>query len=72
METVADKILKLIADISEIDGKQVTITTSIGVVHCQKANELSVDELINFADSLMYEAKRSGKNRYVIRAYSAN
>ena len=50
---------------SEVAGKTVPIACSIGVaVH--KAVKAERKGLIHFADEAMYQAKRSGKNRYYI------
>ena len=49
-------------------GQQYRVTFSIGVLTCLSA-PTSVDELIENADNLMYEAKRSGKDRIRIAAY---
>jgi diguanylate cyclase (GGDEF)-like protein len=45
------------------------VTLSIGVVTVSPAGDepLLIDELIKQADSLMYEAKNSGKDRIVLR-----
>ncbi len=41
------------------------ISASIGISHYPK-NASNIDQIINCADTAMYEAKRSGKNRFVI------
>jgi len=38
------------------------VTASIGVVTCMEP-PLSADEMIKWADAIMYRAKNSGKNR---------
>ena len=46
-----------------IDGTLVTLTTSIGMSCCPEDGS-SVEELIRTADTALYKAKASGKNRY--------
>jgi diguanylate cyclase (GGDEF)-like protein len=48
---------------SAIDGAP--IGYSVGVVTCDDDRPLSADAIIQRADTLMYTAKRLGKNRYV-------
>ena len=42
------------------------LTISVGVVSCLADNELNEDTLISHADKMLYEAKESGRDRYVI------
>ena len=62
---LADSLLQLIAKPFQIDGQEITIGASIGIsVFPEQAKNES--ELLHFADSAMYAAKRSGKNRVVL------
>jgi diguanylate cyclase (GGDEF)-like protein len=64
-EILAKSLLQVIAKPFEIDGQEITIGASIGIsVFPDQANDES--ELLHFADSAMYSAKRSGKNRVVL------
>ena len=64
-ELLAQSLLQVIAKPFEIDGQEITIGASIGIcVFPNQANNES--ELLQFADSAMYSAKRSGKNRVVL------
>ena len=64
-EILAKSLLQVIAKPFEIDGQEITIGASIGIsVFPDQANNES--ELLHFADSAMYAAKRSGKNRVVL------
>ena len=64
-ESLAESLLQAIAKPFEIDGQEITIGASIGIcAFPTQANDES--ELLQFADSAMYSAKRSGKNRVVL------
>jgi diguanylate cyclase (GGDEF)-like protein len=52
------------------DGSEVTVTASFGVACCPDWSEAG--ELLAAADSALYEAKRSGKNRVARAAESAS
>lgn len=59
------KLRKNIADLSlNIGGKKIGFTVSIGVSFSD--NESDIERLINRADSALYRAKNSGKNRVEI------
>ena len=63
-DLLARSLLQVISEPYEIDGQAITIGASIGIcVFPDQANDES--ELLQFADSAMYSAKRSGKNRIV-------
>ena len=47
-----------------LQGREITITTSIGIVHAAGAEH--VDELMRNADVAMYRAKEDGKNRHAV------
>lgn len=49
----------------QIEGKDINVTLSIGVVGVDQTTELSVNGLIARADALLYQAKRSGRNAVV-------
>ena len=44
------------------------LTVSIGVVACVANQDLKDELLISIADELLYEAKNSGRNRYILRS----
>ena len=47
-------------EILDIDDKKINFTISLGLSH--KLNATKIDEILNFADELLYEAKGSGRN----------
>lgn len=63
VQRVADKIIEIISRPMTIESQRIQIGTSIGISQYPTDSE-SVDELIDFADSAMYQAKRAGKNRH--------
>jgi diguanylate cyclase (GGDEF)-like protein len=64
-ELLAQTLLQVIASPFEIDGQTIRIGASIGIcLFPNQANDES--ELLQFADTAMYSAKRSGKNRIVL------
>ena len=64
-QSVAQLLLQNIAKPFEIDGQEITIGASIGIcVFPTQAHDES--DLLQFADSAMYAAKRTGKNRVVL------
>ncbi|HCI52455.1 MAG TPA: hypothetical protein DE312_03910 [Gallionella sp.] len=64
VKSVANKILKWIADDINLDGdKYARIGVSIGIA-LYPADGNEIDSLLKAADSAMYKSKTSGKNRY--------
>jgi diguanylate cyclase (GGDEF)-like protein len=47
----------------EYDGKLIRVTASFGVVTAFPEDSLSLEQMIEWADSNMYRAKRAGRNR---------
>jgi diguanylate cyclase (GGDEF)-like protein len=47
------------------DGREMPVTVSIGGVTCE-TSETSLEHMTSKADSLMYEAKQAGRDRYMI------
>ncbi|MEQ8858375.1 MAG: GGDEF domain-containing protein [Pseudomonadales bacterium] len=47
------------------DGKDIHVTVSIGGVTCE-TSDTSLERMTSKADSLMYEAKQAGRDRYII------
>ncbi|MDD5454102.1 MAG: PAS domain S-box protein [Candidatus Ratteibacteria bacterium] len=66
---IAKKILKAIKKPFLISGKELNITTSIGISIYPTHGE-DAETLIKNADIAMYQAKKSGRNKYI--RYTAN
>ena len=60
---LARRLLKVTSGAYLIDDIAVTVSISIGVAVCP-SQDIGVDELLRKADSALYQAKRSGRNRY--------
>jgi diguanylate cyclase (GGDEF)-like protein len=65
---VADKILRAVAEIVEIESRQLHVTTSIGIATCPD-DGTDVDTLTKNADTAMYHSKEQGPNGFTF--YSA-
>ena len=59
----AKKLVAAVAQPYQIKGREITVTTSIGI-SIYPFDAATVDGLITASDQALYEAKRSGKNRY--------
>jgi diguanylate cyclase (GGDEF)-like protein len=66
---IAKALMRCIGEVFEIDGRQLRVTSSIGISLFPE-HGLSIGELISNADMAMYEAKREGRNIY--RFYENN
>ena len=64
---VATKMLEALNQPFLVDGKEVFISCSIGIA-LYPSDSTETDDLLKFADSAMYSAKRSGRNKF--RFYS--
>lgn len=63
VEAVCEKLLESISTPFHIEGHEIYVTFSIGV-STYPANANNPDDLLRNADTAMYKAKRTGKNRY--------
>ncbi len=70
-EKIANSILQKLSDDFLIQDKIVHISASIGISLYPKDHH-EADLLIKYADTAMYEAKRLGKNRYVLASNLLN
>ncbi len=61
--TVANRIVKILSNVHILEGNKLNITTSIGISLCPD-DSVDLETLIKNADTAMYNAKKSGKNRY--------
>ncbi|MEY6432559.1 EAL domain-containing protein [Thioalkalicoccus limnaeus] len=59
-----DRLLGVIAEPIPLDDEELTISASIGISIYPQMEPLDAEQLLRQADLAMYEAKRSGKNRF--------
>ncbi|MBP2368197.1 putative bifunctional diguanylate cyclase/phosphodiesterase [Pseudonocardia parietis] len=64
LEEVAGRALDTVRRPVRIDGRDIVISASVGVV--RHDGELGPDELMQAADTTLYSAKHSGRGRYVV------
>lgn len=62
---LASELVRVLSEPCIIDGHMVKVTASIGVSFYPH-NATEADDLINHADKALYEAKRCGKNQYLV------
>ena len=63
LETFINEALNIIQTPMEIDAQNVLITASAGIVMIPQDGR-NTSEVLNHADSAMFQAKRDGKNKY--------
>ncbi len=64
IEAITEKLTRVISQPLEIDGQAVRISASIGITIFPFSDGIDVYELLQQADSAMYQAKRTGKNQH--------
>lgn len=67
LEALCNKILESLSDGISLNGLMQNITASLGVA-IYPEHSMHDDELLRLADHAMYEAKKQGKNQFVIAA----
>lgn len=60
---VAERIIDTLSDVYVLEGKELSISTSMGISICPE-DSFDIDILINKADVAMYNAKEQGGNNY--------
>jgi diguanylate cyclase (GGDEF)-like protein len=68
VEQLAGLALSAIADIRIEQDPSLCLSASIGICMLPHPQAHSLEDMLHLADSLMYEAKKSGKNRFRISA----
>lgn len=61
---VCEEIIRRLNSEIETQGKQIVVSTSIGVVCCNSHDYQNSESLVNDANLAMYAAKRQGESRY--------
>lgn len=64
-EHTAKRILQRLSSPFQLEGHQVSITASIGIVLSSTHHD-AADEILRDADATMYSAKAAGKNQYLL------
>ncbi|WP_455207611.1 putative bifunctional diguanylate cyclase/phosphodiesterase [Kaarinaea lacus] len=65
VENMASRIIDSMAEPIKLKAQEVIVTTSIGIALYSCESDLTSAQLINNADSAMYQAKRAGRNCFV-------
>ncbi|GEM_PF-4451359 len=68
-QEAADRMVRSIADITAGDNS-LTVGASIGVINTGLDHSVAIDDIVEAADRLMYQAKVSGRNQAVVETYS--
>jgi diguanylate cyclase (GGDEF)-like protein/PAS domain S-box-containing protein len=62
-EAIAERIHAALSDQFSVDGRDLTVTASIGIVTTESASGATADSLLRDADAAMYRAKERGRDR---------
>jgi len=69
--TVAEKLLRAVAEPVQVDGQELNLTASIGISFYPHDGD-TPELLLRNADTALYHAKRNGRNRYEFFAPAMN
>lgn len=68
-ETFQEKLARTVSKLEEVfsdEKAQVRVTASVGAIYCRR-EKITYDEMFQLADEAVYEAKRRGRNCYVLK-----
>jgi diguanylate cyclase (GGDEF)-like protein/PAS domain S-box-containing protein len=65
---IAEKLVSAMRPPFPLEHRTVTITASIGLAFFDGTEDIGADQLVQTADSALYEAKNAGRNRYHVAA----
>ncbi len=68
-ETFQEKLARTVSKLEEVfsdENAQVRVTASVGAIYCRR-EKITYDEMFQLADEAVYEAKRRGRNCYVLK-----
>jgi diguanylate cyclase (GGDEF)-like protein len=66
-ERVAERLVEALEQPFSVDGREISVHTSVGIAH-GGTGASTADDLLRNADVAMYDAKQGGKRRYAIYA----
>lgn len=72
LKTILNQLVRQIAQIKTIEGNAVDIGASAGAIMTFTPEKVSIAEMINITDKLMYQAKKSGKGMVTINELDAS
>lgn len=64
---LGDKICISVENAGLPDGRGGTVTVSVGICYVETTLDISLDKCIDDADRALYQAKKSGKNRAILK-----
>ena len=68
-EHIAEKMQKSLSELEishELSAVSPLLTCSMGIACCRASQSLSVESFIDMADAALYQAKKQGRNRFIV------
>lgn len=69
VKQLLEKLVELLRIDYSNEEKTVSISGSVGAVYCSASNFMDYSTLLKEADEALYEAKNSGRNRYILKEF---